>query len=84
MSSAPALTKGRAPHAQLDEHERGQAAEHSAPRALVIHEVLREQGEEELRRPTAALAWSGLAAGMSLGFSFLPDSSAFRASFPKR
>lgn len=60
-----------APHSQLDEHERGQAQDHASPRALVIHEVLREQGEEELKRPVAALAWSGLAAGMSLGFSFL-------------
>jgi formate/nitrite transporter FocA (FNT family) len=62
---------GSAPHSQLDEHERGQAEEHASPRALVIHEVLREQGEEELKRPVVALAWSGLAAGMSLGFSFL-------------
>jgi formate/nitrite transporter FocA (FNT family) len=37
----------------------------------VIHEVLREEGEAELKRPVAALAWSGLAAGMSMGFSFL-------------
>ena len=38
---------------------------------LVIHEVLREEGEFELRRPPAALLWSGLAAGLSMGFSFL-------------
>jgi formate/nitrite transporter FocA (FNT family) len=55
----------------LDPRERDQADEHSALRALVIHEVLREEGEEELKRPPSALAWSGLAAGMSMGFSFL-------------
>lgn len=55
----------------LDEEERGQAAEHASIRALVIHEVLRKEGEEELKRPARALAWSGLAAGMSMGFSFL-------------
>ncbi len=55
----------------LDHREREQADEHSALRALVIHEVLREEGEEELKRPIGALAWSGLAAGMSMGFSFL-------------
>lgn len=66
----PDLQPG-APGGLLDEHERDQAEEHSSIRALVIHEVLREEGEEELKRPAAALAWSGLAAGMSMGFSFL-------------
>ena len=65
------LEKNKPPTAILDAHEREQAAEHSSLRALVIHEVLREEGEEELKRPASALAWSGLAAGMSLGFSFL-------------
>jgi formate-nitrite transporter family protein len=57
------------PH--LDETEKQQAAEHSSPRALVIHEVVRQEGEEELKRPVSALLWSGLAAGLSMGFSFL-------------
>jgi formate/nitrite transporter FocA (FNT family) len=57
------------PH--LDEAEKQQAAEHSSPRALVIHEVVRQEGEEELKRPVSALLWSGLAAGLSMGFSFL-------------
>lgn len=55
----------------LDEREQSQAAEHSAPQALVIHEVVREEGELELRRRNAALLWSGLAAGLSMGFSLL-------------
>lgn len=55
----------------LDAHEREQADEHASIPALVIHEVLRQQGEEELKRPAGSLAWSGLAAGMSMGFSFL-------------
>ena len=55
----------------LDEHEKDQAEQHSSIRALVIHEILREEGEEELKRPAAALAWSGLAAGLSMGLSFL-------------
>jgi formate/nitrite transporter FocA (FNT family) len=57
------------PH--LDEAEKQQAADHTTPRALVIHEVIRHEGEEELRRPVSALAWSGLAAGLSMGFSFI-------------
>ncbi len=57
------------PH--LDRGERKQAATHAAPGALVIHEVVREEGEAELKRTPGALFWSGLAAGMSMGFSFL-------------
>lgn len=39
--------------------------------ALVIHEIVRDQGVEELERSFAGLAWSGLAAGLSIGFSAL-------------
>ncbi len=67
----------------LDEHEKSQAEQHSSIRALVIHEVLREEGEEELKRPAAALAWSGLAAGMSMGFSFL-GLALMRSALPDR
>lgn len=57
------------PH--LEKAEQDQAAEHSAPPALVIHEVIREDGEQELKKRPSAVAWSGLAAGMSMGFSFM-------------
>jgi formate/nitrite transporter FocA (FNT family) len=38
---------------------------------MVIHELLREEGEEGLARPVGSLAWSGFAAGMSMGFSLI-------------
>ena len=57
------------PH--LDEKEQRQAAERAAPGPLVIHEIVREEGQVELTRSFSALAWSGLAAGLSIGFSFL-------------
>jgi formate/nitrite transporter FocA (FNT family) len=57
------------PH--LDEDEQGQAATHAAPRALVIHEIVRAEGEEALERKLDGLIWSALAAGLSMGFSFL-------------
>lgn len=60
---------GGSPH--LDEEEQDQAAEHTAPHALVIHEVVRCEGEMALARPLSGLAWSALAAGLSMGFSFL-------------
>jgi formate/nitrite transporter FocA (FNT family) len=67
MNKAPA----GADSSHLDEREQTQAAEHAAPQALVIHEVVREEGELELRRRNVALLWSGLAAGLSMGFSLL-------------
>ncbi len=57
------------PH--LDEQQRKQAAARAAPGPLVIHEIVREQGETELERSFVGLAMSGLAAGLSIGFSFV-------------
>jgi formate-nitrite transporter family protein len=57
------------PH--LEEHEQKLAADAQSMPARVIHEILREEGEHELNRPVGALLWSGLAAGLSMGFSFL-------------
>src|SRR4051812_46988108 len=57
------------PH--LKQGEVREIEDRKAPRVLVIHEVIREQGEEELKRPVKALAWSGLAAGLSMGFSLV-------------
>ena len=57
------------PH--LGEPEKGQADDHAPLRPMVIHEIIRAEGEAELKRPTAALLWSGLAAGLSMGFSFV-------------
>lgn len=55
----------------LDAAEQRQADEVAALRPHVVHEVVREEGEIELRRSAYALAWSGFAAGGSMGFSFL-------------
>ena len=57
------------PH--LDQQEQRQAAAGTPIGPLVIHEIVREQGETELARSFAGLAWSGLAAGLSIGFSFV-------------
>ncbi|MGA9867924.1 MAG: formate/nitrite transporter family protein [Acetobacteraceae bacterium] len=55
----------------LDAAEQRQADAAAALRPHVVHEVVREEGEVELRRSAYALAWSGFAAGGSMGFSFL-------------
>lgn len=40
-------------------------------RAPVIYEIVRQEGEEEMRRPLSSLWWSGIAAGLSIGFSLV-------------
>src|SRR5918994_544036 len=39
--------------------------------AVEIHHNILEPAEKEIERPTAALLWSALAAGLVIGFSFL-------------
>jgi formate/nitrite transporter FocA (FNT family) len=55
----------------LEGPEKEQAEQHAPLRPLIIHEIIRAQGKEELGRPASALVWSGLAAGLSMGFSFV-------------
>ena len=55
----------------LSPEEHRDVQEKSPPRAAVLHEVVRHSGEEELKRSFAALAWSSLAAGLTMGFSLL-------------
>ncbi|MDR5762279.1 formate/nitrite transporter family protein [Caballeronia sp. LZ035] len=69
------------PH--LDSAEQEQAAEHSAPHPLVIHEIVREEGEVAMERTFVALMFSALAAGLSMGFSFLVQ-SILDSALPKR
>jgi formate/nitrite transporter FocA (FNT family) len=53
--------------------EQKQVEERQAIGANVVYEAIRREGEEELRRPVAALAWSAFAAGLSMGFSFIAE-----------
>ncbi|OYV33612.1 MAG: transporter [Rhodospirillales bacterium 20-64-7] len=66
----------------LDREEQELAERHSVPNALVIHEIIRQEGEDELERTNLALALSGLAAGLSMGFSFLTE-ALLQAGLPK-
>jgi formate/nitrite transporter FocA (FNT family) len=64
-----------AEHAGSSEHlsarEQRQVARSIPPTALVVHEIIRETGEEELERTSSSLMWSGLAAGLSMGFNLV-------------
>lgn len=53
--------------------EQKQVEERVAIGAHVVYETIRREGEEELHRTAPALAWSALAAGLSMGFSFIAE-----------
>lgn len=53
--------------------EQKQVEERTAIGANVVYEAIRREGEEELKRSSSALAWSGLAAGLSMGFSLIAE-----------
>jgi formate-nitrite transporter family protein len=65
------VEKSPAQTPDLDEREKKIAEDRAFAGANVIHEAIRKQGEEELRRTSSGLAWSGLAAGLSMGFSMV-------------
>ena len=41
------------------------------PDALILHEIIRREGEQELRRTALALSLSAFAAGLTMGFSLI-------------
>lgn len=76
----------------LSPKEQHEVDKSQPPRAAVLHEIIRTQGDQELERTVAALWWSALAAGLTMGLSLmamgllnsrLPDGEGFKviASF---
>jgi formate/nitrite transporter FocA (FNT family) len=65
----------------LSEHEIQEAEDRSTVSVHVVHEAVRREGQQELERSSSGLAWSGLAAGLSMGFSFIGE-SVLRAALP--
>ncbi|MHC8356972.1 formate/nitrite transporter family protein [Pseudomonas sp. LB3P81] len=76
----------------LSAKEQHEVEKNQPPRAAVLHEIIRTQGDQELERSVAALWWSALAAGLTMGLSLmamgllnsrLPDAEGFKviASF---
>jgi formate/nitrite transporter FocA (FNT family) len=66
---------------ELSGQEQDEVEWRTAPRTEVIYEAVREEGENELRRSTSTLAWDGLAAGLSMGFSLVAE-GLLRAHLP--
>ena len=70
----PGLTAGETSSSpDLTEEEIEKARQETPLNADITFEVIRRRGEEELARPLAALFFSGLAAGLSMGFSLLTE-----------
>jgi formate/nitrite transporter FocA (FNT family) len=57
----------------LEEHEKQKADDEESLTASITYEVIRREGEKELERSPQALAWSGLAAGLSMGFILVAE-----------
>ena len=53
--------------------EADEAEERSAPTGRVVYKAILSEGESELERSSAALFWSGLAAGLSMSFSMFGE-----------
>jgi formate-nitrite transporter family protein len=81
MPARKAVPPSAGAGSSLSERERRDVAERSAPRALVVFETIRREGDNELQRPFISLAASGLAAGLSMGFS-LVTTGLLRALLP--
>ena len=73
----PAFDDEKVPEAErgLTQKEIGDVEQSQRPRAPVVYEIVRLEGERELRRPLSSLWWSGVAAGISIGFSFLTQAA---------
>jgi formate/nitrite transporter FocA (FNT family) len=55
----------------LTPSDQQEAEERVSVTPRILHEAIRLQGEEELKRPVSALAFSGLAAGLTMGSSLM-------------
>lgn len=53
--------------------DKTEAEERRAPSGRIVYKAVLTEGEEELARPSSALFWSGLAAGLSMGLSMITE-----------
>jgi formate/nitrite transporter FocA (FNT family) len=63
------------------EQQELEAHEHGVPEGEVMYRSARQDGDYTLRRPSVDLVWSGVAAGLSMGFS-LAGEGLLRAHLP--
>ncbi len=78
---APLIQRRRHHDAVEEAADEKSVSEAAALSPRLIYEVIRREGEEEMRRTTKSLVWSGIAAGMLISLSVLGE-SIFRAYLP--
>lgn len=66
---------------RAERREHSEADQKQSPHGKVVYRAIYREGADELSRDSAALAWSGLAAGLSMGFSLLGEAF-LRAHLP--
>ena len=71
MSDREQMVEHEKRRSPLSDREIEEADDRSSTTAKVVHEAIRLEGTEELERPSTSIAWSGLAAGMTMGCSMI-------------
>lgn len=59
--------------AKKEESEAQEIEQRTAPGGHIVYEAVRQEGLQELERSNSALAWSGVAAGLAMGFSLVSE-----------
>src|ERR687883_550487 len=71
--SMPEQNEQQGEEEQKQEVEKKEVEERSAPSGRIVYKAILKEGEGELERSSSALFWSGLAAGLSMGFSLVTE-----------
>lgn len=81
MSEREQMLEREKRRSPLSDREIEEADARSSTTAKVVHEAIRLEGTEELERPSSSVAWSGLAAGLTMGCSMIGE-GLLQASLP--
>src|SRR5438045_5695134 len=71
MSDREQMVEHEKRQSPLSNREIEEADDRSSTTAKVVHEAIRLEGTEELERPSSSIAWSGVAAGLTMGCSMI-------------
>src|SRR3954469_5333244 len=68
---------------EKSKQQEDEAKERSSPSRTVVYKAILHEADDELKRSSSALFWSGLAAGLSMGFSLVVE-ALLRAHLPDK
>jgi len=64
---------------EIVEREERATEEHARLPVRTVHQIVRQEGQEQMERPAVSLWWSGFAGGLSISFSLLGQAALVRA-----